>query len=341
MATGDVLLAHGAGGTVMVDLIKSLIIQNIKRRRVYDGLGLDEMDDGASLPLGDYEVVLTMDGHTVDPIFFPGGDIGKLAVAGTINDLAVMGAKPLAIMDSIVVEEGFPLQKLERIVRSMNDVAEEVGVAIVHGDFKVMPRGKIDKIVVSTAGVGLAKRGCLLKDSNLKVGDKVIVSGFIGDHGIALASVKEGIEFEAKLESDVAPIWDVMEAALGIGGVHAAKDPTRGGLSMALNEMASKSGLCIWIREIDVPVRDDVKAASEMLGLNPFEVTCEGVAVIVVEREVAEEVLEAVRKTKHGAYASIIGEVREEPKGKVVLETLVGGRKLLEPPLGEPTPRVC
>ncbi|RLF12840.1 MAG: hydrogenase expression/formation protein HypE [Thermoprotei archaeon] len=341
MATGDVLLAHGAGGTVMVDLIKSLIIQNIKRRRVYDGLGLDEMDDGASLPLGDYEVVLTMDGHTVDPIFFPGGDIGKLAVAGTINDLAVMGAKPLAIMDSIVVEEGFPLQKLERIVRSMNDVAEEVGVAIVHGDFKVMPRGKIDKIVVSTAGVGLAKRGCLLKDSNLKVGDKVIVSGFIGDHGIALASVKEGIEFEAKLESDVAPIWDVMEAALGIGGVHAAKDPTRGGLSMALNEMASKSGLSIWIRERDVPVRDEVKAASEMLGLNPFEVTCEGVAVIVVEREVAEEVLEAVRKTKHGAYASIIGEVREEPKGKVVLETLVGGRKLLEPPLGEPTPRVC
>jgi hydrogenase expression/formation protein HypE len=339
--SGEVLLAHGAGGTLMVELIKSLILRNISRRRVFDGVGLDDMDDGATIPLGDYEIVLSMDGHTVDPIFFPGGDIGRLAAAGTINDLAVMGARPLAIMDSIVVEEGFPLSDLERIIKSMNETVEEVGAAIIHGDFKVMPKGKVDKIIISTAGVGLAERGKVLKDSNLKPGDKVIVTGFVGDHGIALASIREGIEFEADIKSDVAPIWDVVEAALRVGGVHAAKDPTRGGLSMALNEMTSKSGLSIWIRERDVPIREEVKAASEMLGLNPLEVTCEGVAVLVVDNSVAEEVLDAIRKTKHGRHASIIGEVKEEPARKVVLETIVGGKKLLEPPLGEPTPRVC
>lgn len=339
--SGEVLLAHGAGGTLMVELIKNLILGNIKRRSVLNGLGLDSMDDGATIPLGDHEIVLTIDGHTVDPIFFPGGDIGKLAAAGTINDLAVMGAKPLAILDSIIVEEGFPLHDLERIIKSMNEVVEEVEAAIIHGDFKVMPKGKIDKIVISTAGVGLAEKGRVLKDSNLKPGDKVIVTGFIGDHGIALASVREGIEFESTITSDVAPIWDVVEAAMKVGGVHAAKDPTRGGLSMALNEMAIKSGLSIWIKEKDIPIREEVRAASEMLGLNPLEVTCEGVAVLIVDSLVAEEVLEAVRKTKHGANASIIGEVRREPARKVVLETIVGGKKLLEPPLGEPTPRVC
>jgi len=339
--SGEVLLAHGAGGTLMVELIRNIILKNVSRRSVFDGIGLDEMDDGATIPLGDYEIVLSMDGHTVDPIFFPGGDIGRLAAAGTINDLAVMGARPLAIMDSIVVEEGFPLNDLERIIKSMDETVEEVGVAIIHGDFKVMPKGKIDKIIISTAGVGLAERGKVLRDSNLKPGDKVIVTGFIGDHGIALASVREGIEFEANIKSDVAPIWDVVEAALRVGGVHAAKDPTRGGLSMALNEMASKSGLSIWVRENDIPIREEVKAASEMLGLNPLEVTCEGVAVLVVDGSVAEEVLEAVRKTKHGKSASIIGEVKREPARRVVLETVVGGKKLLEPPLGEPTPRVC
>jgi len=338
---GEVLLAHGAGGTIMIELIKNIIINNITKRSVLNGLGLEELDDGATVPLGDYEIVLTIDGHTIDPIFFPGGDIGRLAAAGTINDLAVMGARPLAILDSIVVEEGFPLQDLEQIVKSMNQVVEEVGAAIIHGDFKVMPRGKIDKIIISTAGIGLARRGEILRDSNLKVGDKIIVSGYIGDHGIALASIREGIEFEAQVASDVAPIWDVMEAALSVGGVHAAKDPTRGGLSMALNEMASKSGLSIWISEEEIPIREEVKVASEMLGLNPLEVTCEGVAVLVVEGSMAEEVLKAIKRTKHGVNASIIGEVREQPARKVILETVVGGKKILEPPLGEPTPRVC
>ena len=337
----EVLLAHGAGGTLMAELIRNVILRNVSRRSVFDGIGLDDMDDGATIPLGDYEIVLSMDGHTVDPIFFPGGDIGRLAAAGTINDLAVMGARPLAIMDSIVVEEGFPLSDLEKIIKSMDETVEEVGAAIIHGDFKVMPKGKIDKIVISTAGIGLAERGKVLRDSNLKLGDKVIVTGFVGDHGIALASVREGIAFEADVKSDVAPIWDVVEAALKVGGIHAAKDPTRGGLSMALNEMASKSGLSIWIRERDIPIREEVKAASEMLGLNPLEVTCEGVAVLVVDSSMAEDILEAIRRTRHGRHASIIGEVKREPARRVVLETVVGGKKLLEPPLGEPTPRVC
>jgi len=332
---------HGGGGTAMAELLSSTILPAFTLRRVFGGVGLDELDDGATIPLGGVEVVVTIDSHTVDPIFFPGGDIGRLAIAGTVNDLAVMGARPLAIADAVVVEEGFPVEDLRRIARSMDEAAREAGVAIVAGDFKVMPRGRLDRIVIATCGVGVAERGRIVRDSGLKPGDLIIVTGTIGDHGIALASVREGLSFETELKSDVAPIWDVMEAALRVGGITAAKDPTRGGLAAALNEMARKSGVGIRVWEEAIPIRPEVRAASEMLGLDPLEVTCEGRAVIGVERDRAEEVLKAIRSTAHGRDAAIIGEATAERPGYVILETSVGGKRIVEPPIGEPIPRVC
>jgi hydrogenase expression/formation protein HypE len=338
---GFIQLVHGGGGTAMTDLLKRLLIPSFTLRRVDGGVGLDEMDDGATIPLGGWEVVLSIDSHTVDPIFFPGGDIGRLAVAGAVNDVAVMGGRPLALADAMVVEEGFPLSDVERIAKSMDEAAREAGVAIVGGDFKVMPRGRVDKVVITTCGLGLAQRGKVLRDSGLRPGDLIIVTGTVGDHGIAMASVREGLSFETELVSDVAPIWDVMEAALKVGGITAAKDPTRGGLAAALNEMASKSGVGVRLWEEAIPVREEVRAASEMLGLDPLEVTCEGRAVLGVERGLAEEVLRAVRSTKHGRDASIIGEAVAERPGLVIMETKVGGTRIVEPPVGEPIPRVC
>ncbi len=334
-------LIHGGGGAAMSELLAKVLMPNFTLRKVGEGIGLDELDDGATIPVGDIEVVVTIDSHTVDPIFFPGGDIGRLAVAGTVNDLAVMGAKPVAIVDAIVVEEGLPVEDLRRIAKSMDEAAKEAGVAIISGDFKVMPKGRLDNMVITTCGVGFIKQGNALRDSGLKPGDLIIVTGTVGDHGIALASVREGLSFETKLVSDVAPIWDVIEAALKVGGVTAAKDPTRGGLAAALNEMASKSGVGISLWEASIPVKPEVRAASEMLGLDPLEVTCEGRAVLGVKRDKAEEVLSAIKTTKHGRGAAIIGEATAERSGFVILETEVGGKRIVETPIGEPIPRVC
>ncbi|MHA1833295.1 MAG: hydrogenase expression/formation protein HypE [Candidatus Baldrarchaeia archaeon] len=336
----NIELSHGAGGTLMELLIKQIIVPKFKKRTV-GGLGLDDLDDGATIPLDNYEIVVTADGHTVDPLFFPGGDIGTLAVSGTINDLAVMGAKPIAITTALIIEEGFSISDLEKILDSMAKVAEETNVAVIAGDTKVMPRNHIDKLVIATSGIGLAKRGQVISDAGLKPGDKIIVTGTLGDHGIALLAVREGLDFETELKSDVAPIWETIEAALNIGGITAMKDPTRGGLASALNDLAEKSKVSIWIDEESIPVKEEVRAAAEMLGIDPLEVTNEGKAVIGVNAEYAEEVLGAVRKTKYGKDAQIIGEVKKEKPGYVFLKTVVGGVRVLEKPYGEPIPRVC
>ncbi len=325
----------------MWELIKVLILPAFKLKRIEDGVGLEDLDDASTIPLGDLEVVISIDSHTVEPLFFPGGDIGRLAVAGSVNDVAVMGAKPLAIVDALVVEEGFPVKDLERIIDSMSRTAEEAGVALLGGDFKVMPRGKVDGVVVTTAAIGVAPRGRTLKDNRLQAGDVIIVSGPIGDHGIAIASVREGISFETPLTSDVMPIADLMEEALKAGRVRTAKDPTRGGLAATLNELASKAGVSIWIREEDIPIRPEVRAAAEMLGLDPLELSCEGRVVLAVDREDADRVLQALRRHPKGREASIIGEVKAERPGYVVMETLVGGLRVVNMPIGEPTPRVC
>ncbi len=333
-------LSHGAGGTAMDAIIKELFLGGFTKRQALDGVGLDALDDGASIRVGGKEVILTMDGHTVDPIFFPGGDLGRLAVCGAVNDTAVMGADPVAILDSIIVEEGYPIADLKRLVASMNEAAVEAGVAIISGDFKVMPAGSLDGVVISTVGVGIL-RGPRILDSLARPGDKVIVTGTVGDHGIALMSVREGLSFQTELVSDVSPIVETVRAALTAGEVHSMKDATRGGLTSALNEIAEKSKVSIWLEDGRVPVKRAVRSASEMLGLDPYEVTCEGKAIMCVAPEKAEEVLKAIRSTRYGAEAEIIGEVRAERPGMVLMKTLVGGTRILRKPLGEPIPRVC
>jgi len=338
--TDVVKLSHGAGGSTEDTLINELFLKIFENRQARDGIALDALDDGASIRIGEYEVILTMDGHTVDPIFFPGGDLGRLAICGAVNDTAVMGAEPVAILDSIIVEEGFPMDDLKKIVGSMNSAAREAGVAIIPGDFKVMPKGSLDGMVLSTTGVGILK-GKRVLDSQARPGDKVIVSGTVGDHGISLMSKREGLSFETELVSDCAPINETVKAAMEAGEVLCMKDCTRGGLAMALNEIASKSDVSIWIESGKVPILPSVRAASDMLGLDPLEVTCEGVAVMVVEPEKVDEILEAMRETKYGKDAEIIGEVREDRKGMVLLRTVVGGTRILRKPMGEPIPRVC
>jgi hydrogenase expression/formation protein HypE len=335
-----VKLSHGAGGTAMDSLIRELFLKGFTSRQALDGVGLDALDDGASIRVGEREVVLTIDGHTVDPIFFPGGDLGKLAICGAVNDTAVMGADPVAILDSIIVEEGYPISDLRRLVTSMNDAAIEAGVAIISGDFKVMPTGSLDGVVISTAGVGILN-GPRILDSFAKLGDKVIVTGSVGDHGIALMSVREGLSFQTKLRSDVAPIVETIKAALDAGEIHAMKDATRGGLTSALNEFTEKSHVSIWLEDGRIPVKRAVRSASEMLGLDPYEVTCEGKAVMCVAPENAEDILNAIRTTRYGREAEIIGEVRAERPGMVFMKTHVGGTRILRKPIGEPIPRVC
>ena len=333
-------LSHGAGGSAMDAIIRELILGGFSRRQALDGVGLDALDDGASIRVGDSEIILTMDGHTVDPIFFPGGDLGRLSVCGAVNDAAVMGATPVAILDSIIVEEGYPIADLKRLIASMNATAEEAGVAIISGDFKVMPAGSLDGIVISTAGVGVLN-GPRILDSLAKPGDKVIVTGTVGDHGISLMSVREGLCFKTELVSDVSPIVETIRAAVEVGGVHAMKDATRGGLTSALNEFTEKSRVSIWLEDDKVPVKKAVRSASDMLGLDPYEVTCEGKAVICIAPDKADAALEAIKATKYGAEAAIIGEVKAERPGMVLMKTRVGGTRILRKPIGEPIPRVC
>jgi hydrogenase expression/formation protein HypE len=322
----------------MMKLISDIFLRELKLKSAGE-VGLDALDDGATISVGDKTLVLTTDSHTIKPLFFPGGDIGRLAVAGTINDLAVMGARPLAMACAIVLEEGFPTDDLIRITRSMDATAREVGCPVITGDLKVMERGALDGAVITTTGVGLAET--LVTDRGLRPGDKILVTGTIGDHGITILAHREGIAVDVDLSSDVAPIWGVIEAALRVGGVTAMKDPTRGGLAAALNEMASKAGIGIVIRESDIPIAEPVRAVGEMLGIDPLQITNEGKAVVAVAPERSEEVLAAIRETKYGRNASFIGEVTRDHPGSVLLETVVGGRRLLDSPIGDPAPRIC
>ena len=340
MSDEVVKLSHGAGGSTEDTLIHELFLKIFEKRQARDGIALDALDDGASIKIGEYEVILSTDGHTVDPIFFPGGDLGRLAVCGAVNDTAVMGAEPVAILDSIIVEEGFLMEDLKKVVSSMNEAAKEADVAIIAGDFKVMPKGSLDGMVISTTGVGILRRERIL-DSQAVPGDKVIITGSVGDHGIALMSMREGLSFETELISDVSPIHETVKAAMDAGEVKAMKDCTRGGLAMALNEVAEKSNVSIWLDSGNIPVKKSVQAASDMLGLDPLEVTCEGKAIIIVSAEDADNILKAVRKTKYGKDAEIIGEIRPDRPGMVLLRTVVGGTRILRKPLSEPIPRVC
>ncbi len=319
----------------MYELI-SRLAKNLPLRSVNGGTGLDEQDDGAIIPVSGKNLVFTTDSYTVDPLFFPGGNIGKLSMCGTINDLAVMGARPVAISSAFVISEGFPLSDLDRIVNSMGKISRIANVPIVAADTKVVDKG-LD-LIINTAGIGIAKNPVM--DSGLNPGDKIIISGSIGDHGIAVLSDREGIKFGTRLKSDCAPLWTMISKILGYG-IHAMKDPTRGGLASALNEIAKKSDVGIFIDEKRIPIRKGVMAASEMLGIDPLTLANEGKVVIGVSDSDANRVLGILQKTRLGKNARIIGEATKENKGRVIMETPTGGKRILDMPLGDPVPRVC
>lgn len=329
-----VKLSHGGGGELMHELISSFI-KNFSLIKVEGGFGLDALDDSAIIPFNNRYLVFTTDSYVVKPLFFPGGDIGKLAVSGTVNDIAVMGAKPLAISSSFILGEGLPFDSLRRVCESMNKVSESVPVPIVTGDTKVI---EDVEMIINTSGIGVTEKPIM--DSGIKPGDKILINGSVGDHGMAIMACREGIEFETELESDCTQLWGMIKKILAFR-IHAMKDPTRGGIANALNELASKSRVGIILHEEEIPFRDEVLAASDMLGIDPLSVANEGKVVIAVNPEDSEDVLKKIKKTPEGKYAAIIGEATEENIGRVIMDTVIGGRKILSKPVGDPVPRVC
>jgi hydrogenase expression/formation protein HypE len=335
-----VALKHGAGGRAMRALIEQVFAPGLPEMRV-EGVGLAAMDDGAALRLGDRWLILTTDSHVVHPIFFPGGDIGRLAVSGTVNDLAMMGATDaLALTFAVVVEEGFSRRDLLRIHDSVRATCEEAGTTIVTGDTKVMGRGELDGIILNTTGIGLTDR--VVRDCGLSPGDRLIVTGTVGDHGLAVMVHRHGLDLEGELRSDVAPLNELVRLALATGreGIVAMKDPTRGGLSSALHEMAAKSGVGILVEESRVPLTPQVRAAADLLGIDPLHVANEGKAVLGVRPEAAGAVVTALRRHPLGRNAAVVGTCLPDHPGRVVLDTGFG-RRLLTEPEGEPLPRIC
>lgn len=335
-----ITLSHGAGGRSMRRLIAETLAAGFADFPL-DGVGLAQMDDGAAIRVGDRWLVVTTDSHVIHPIFFPGGDIGALAVAGTVNDLAMMGATdPLALTSAVIVEEGFPRMHLERVRDSMLEACRQAGVPVVTGDTKVMGRGELDGLVINTTGVALTDT--VITDAGLAPGDRLIVSGTIGDHGIALMARRHDLGFEAELLSDVAPLNGMVRAVLAAapGGVTALKDPTRGGVSSALHEMAGKSGVSVVIQEESVPVNPRVRAAAEMLGLDPFHIANEGKALFGVREEAVAPVLAALHAHPLGRNAAVVGWCEEGVRGRVILDTGMG-RRLVTEIEGEPLPRIC
>ncbi len=336
---GVVTLEQGAGGQAMRDLVADVLTAGFPEDDL--SVGLAAMDDGAVVPVGDRNLILTTDSHVIQPPFFPGGDIGRLAVSGTVNDLAVMGATDVrALSSAVVVEAGYSETNLEQIADSMGQTCREADASVVTGDTKVMGNGEIDGVVVNTTGVGIAEH--VTRDSGLSPKDVLIVTGDVGRHGVALLAEREGIDFGTVLESDVGPVNGLLAEALSVAGerVTAMKDPTRMGLAGAVNEMAEKSGVGVELRQDRIPVPDDVKGASEMLGLNPLQSANEGIAVLGVDPTVAEDVLAALRSHPDGEDAAAIGKTIDDEHGRVLLDTGLGTRYLREPAT-EPAPRIC
>lgn len=339
MSRERVTLAHGAGGPAMRALVRSVFLDGVTDPEAL------ALGDGAVIPFGGRNLVLTTDAHVVSPAFFPGGDIGRLAISGVVNDLAMMGAcDVLGITSSVIVEEGFAVDDLARVRTSMADACREAGAAIVTGDTKVMRRGELDGLALSTSGLGVAD--VVVRDSGARPGDVVVVTGTVGDHGLAVLAARGRLGLAGDLASDVAPLNGLVRAALAAGGagVHAMKDPTRGGVVSALSEMAEKAGVLVSLDEARIPMSAPARAAAELLGIDALAVANEGKALLVLDPAVADAVLSAVRAHPLGARAAAIGRVHApaeaSDRGAVILDTGFGERRLLERD-GEPLPRIC
>jgi len=331
--------AHGAGGKIMQRLLEDVIIPSFGLRKIGD-IGLDEMDDGATLQAAGVNLILCTDAHTVHPIVFPGGDLGILAACGTVNDLAVMGAQPVAMTNTVIIEEGLEIATLQTMLKSLNSIIEPLGVAMIAGDTKVMPPGTLDGIVMSTTGIGTPYLDNPVTDSGARAGDDIIFTGPIGDHGTSLLAHREGLKFETDLTSDVAPLWAPIRDCLDVGGIHAMKDPTRGGTAVALNEIASKSKVEFELQEDQIPVRAAVQSLCNVLGLDPLHMSCEGTVVMSVDSDKTDDILHTLTKHKTTKNARVVGKVLSG-KARVVMSTTIGGRKIIQVPYGEPVPRVC
>jgi hydrogenase expression/formation protein HypE len=336
-----ITMSHGAGGKATQTLIEAIFLDAFRNPL------LEPLEDAAHLQVNGTGIALTTDSYVVSPLFFPGGDIGDLAVNGTVNDLAVSGATPLSLSAAFILEEGFPIADLTRIVASMQAAAQRAGVAIVTGDTKVVERGKADGCYINTAGVGALERDVALGVATARPGDAILVSGPIGDHGVTIMLARGELDIEADVTSDTAPLNGLVADLLGQvqggrgGGVRALRDATRGGVATILNEIARAAGVGILVTEEDIPVRDEVRGASELLGIDPMYVACEGRLVAVVDGQDADRALGALRAHPLGEQAAIIGRVTAEPPGIVQLKTAFGGTRIVDMLVGDPLPRIC
>jgi hydrogenase expression/formation protein HypE len=330
-----ILLAHGSGGKLSHELVEKTFLPFLANP------ALNKLDDSAVFEASG-RLAFTTDSYVVNPIFFPGGDIGKLAVCGTVNDLAMNGAKPLYLSLSAIIEEGFLLRELERIVQSIKKAAEEADVSIIAGDTKVVNRGQADKLFITTSGVGIVPPGVYISGANARAGDKILLSGTVGDHGIAIMSQREGLKFSMTLKSDCAPLSKLVSQMLEVTSrIHCLRDPTRGGLATTLNELARQSNVGIVIEETKIPVKEEVRAACELLGLDPIYVANEGKLVAVVDPAKADKILARMKKNRYGRDAAVIGEVTSQHPGKVVMKTRLGPSRIVDMLSGELLPRIC
>jgi hydrogenase expression/formation protein HypE len=342
----QVTLAHGSGGRAMHELIEGLFLEYLRNPL------LEALEDQAVFEVGSgagaSRLAFTTDSYVVTPVFFPGGDIGRLAVCGTVNDLAMSGARPLYLSAGFILEEGFPVADLRRILESMRAAADESGVAIVTGDTKVVQKGGADQIFINTSGIGLIETDVRLSATRAQVGDKVIVSGYVGDHGTTIMIARGELELETEVESDTAPLGalvrEMLDEAARAGSteaIHCLRDPTRGGVATTLNEIAVSSEVCIEIREELIPVREEVKGACEILGLDPLYVANEGKLVAIVAADVADYLVARMKLNAYGLDACVVGEVKAEPQGIVAMRTCFGGKRIVDMLVGEQLPRIC
>ena len=333
---GKILLGHGSGGKLTSELINKFILP------AFDNRYLNELGDQAVININGSKIAFTTDSYVINPIFFPGGNIGELAVNGTINDLAVGGAKPLYISAAFIIEEGFPINELNEIIKSMGKAAKAANVLLVTGDTKVVDKGHCDKIFINTSGIGLIDSDVEISPQKVLPGDKIILSGPIGLHGVAILSKREGLEFETEIKSDTAPLNSLVDDILKVSkNIKWMRDPTRGGISSTLNELAEAAKVGIKIIESNIPVPSPVKAACEMLGLDPLYVANEGCLVAIVNNSESEIIIEAMKRNKLGSETCIIGEITDSHTGVVFMQTTIGGERVVDMLSGEQLPRIC